>query len=52
VRADLPRGLQSVGVTRTDLEALADDAARQWTGRFNPRAFDAKGALALYRAAY
>ena len=52
VRADLPRGLQSVGVTRADLEALADDAARQWTGRFNPRAFDAKGALALYREAY
>ena len=52
VRAELPRGLQAVGVARADLEALAEDAARQWTGRFNPRAFDAKGALALYREAY
>ena len=52
VRAELPRGLQSVGVARADLPALAEEAARQWTGRFNPRAFDAEGALALYREAY
>ena len=52
VRAELPRGLRSVGVAHADLEPLAEDAARQWTGRFNPRAFDAEGALTLYREAY
>lgn len=52
VRAELPRGLSAVGVARADLVALAEDAAQQWTGRFNPRAFDAEGALALYREAY
>jgi alcohol dehydrogenase len=52
VRAEMPRGLQAVGVARADLAALAEDAARQWTGQFNPRAFDAQGALALYREAY
>ncbi|HZG52565.1 MAG TPA: iron-containing alcohol dehydrogenase [Pyrinomonadaceae bacterium] len=34
-----------------DLETLAADAARQWTGTFNPRPFDAGGALELYRRA-
>ena len=52
VRAELPRGLQSVGVAPADLPSLAEEAAAQWTGRFNPRAFDAEGALALYREAY
>ena len=52
VRAGLPRGLSAVGVPRADLRALAEDAAQQWTGRFNPRAFDALGALALYQEAY
>jgi alcohol dehydrogenase len=33
------------------LETLAADAARQWTGTFNPRPFDADGALELYRRA-
>jgi hypothetical protein len=35
-----------------DLQQLADAAAQQWTGRFNPRAFDAAGALELYRTAF
>ena len=35
------------GVRRDDLPALADDAAGQWTGRFNPRPFDAR---ALWRS--
>jgi alcohol dehydrogenase len=51
VRAGLPRRLGSVGVDAGDLLALATDAAEQWTGRFNPRPFDAAGALELYRAA-
>ena len=52
VRAGLPRGLQSQGVAQADLAALAEEAALQWTGRHNPRAFDREGALALYREAY
>jgi alcohol dehydrogenase len=35
-----------------ELEMLAAEAARQWTGTFNPRPFDAGGALALYRRAF
>jgi alcohol dehydrogenase len=52
VRAGLPRGLRSVGVVADDLGALATDAAEQWTGRFNPRPFDAAGAHELFRAAF
>jgi alcohol dehydrogenase len=49
---DLPRGLRSIGVPEADLGALAAEAAEQWTGRFNPRPFDAKAAQELYCAAY
>jgi hypothetical protein len=31
---------------------LAEEAAEQWTGRFNPRPFDAAGALEIYQCAY
>jgi alcohol dehydrogenase class IV len=48
----LPRGLRGAGVVEADLKQLADEAAQQWTGRFNPRAFDAAGALELYRTAF
>jgi alcohol dehydrogenase len=51
VRAGLPRGLRAAGVAEADLEALADEAALQWTGRFNPRPFDRDAALLLYREA-
>jgi alcohol dehydrogenase len=39
------------GVEEADLPALAELAAQQWTGGFNPRPFDAAGALEIYRAA-
>ena len=48
----LPRTLRDLGVARADLSVLAADAAREWTGTFNPRAFDASGALYLYESAY
>jgi alcohol dehydrogenase len=44
--------LREVGVEAAALPQLADEAAKQWTGTFNPRPFDAGGALELYRAAY
>ena len=49
-------GLQSslsvAGVGRDQLPALAEEAARQWTGSFNPRPFDLAGALEVYECAY
>jgi alcohol dehydrogenase class IV len=44
--------LRDHGVTVDALPELADLAAQQWTGAFNPRPFDAEGALEIYRAAY
>ncbi len=40
------------GVPGEALPALADLAAQQWTGTFNPRPSDAVAALEVYRAAY
>ncbi len=48
----LPRRLRDAGVREDDLPALAQDAAGQWTGRFNPRPLDAAGAMEVYRCAY
>jgi alcohol dehydrogenase class IV len=49
---NLRRRLSESGVPEGDLPALAEEAAGQWTGRFNPRAFDAAGALEVYEWAY
>jgi alcohol dehydrogenase len=48
----LPSRLSEVGVTEEALPELAELAAQQWTGTFNPRPFDAVGALEIYEAAY
>jgi alcohol dehydrogenase len=48
----LPRDLRAVGVSREDLPALAQEAANQWTGGFNPRPFDAAGAREIYECAF
>jgi alcohol dehydrogenase len=47
----MPRTLTELGVAQGDLDALAADAATQWTGQHNPRAFDARAARALYERA-
>jgi alcohol dehydrogenase len=44
--------LADAGVVEESLPELAQLAAQQWTGTFNPRPFDAAGALEIYRAAY
>lgn len=49
---NLPATLRDVGVRREDLPALAEDASSQWTGRFNPRAFDSAGAREVYECAF
>jgi alcohol dehydrogenase len=48
----LPARLRDAGVRREDLESLSVAAGKQWTGTFNPRAFDAGAALALYDQAF
>jgi alcohol dehydrogenase len=50
--AGLPSQLRAANVPPQDLPLLAEEAAVQWTGRFNPRPLDVGGALDLYRAAY
>ena len=47
----LPRSLDDIGASASDIPALAADAATQWTGTHNPRAFDATAAAALYERA-
>ena len=52
VLGSLPRRLRAAGVVEADLGALAEEAAQQWTGRFNPRPFDAAAARELYAEAF
>ena len=46
-----PATLSEVGVTEDAIQELADLAAQQWTGTFNPRPFDAQGAREIYSKA-
>jgi alcohol dehydrogenase len=48
----LPRTLQEAGASKDDLHVLAKEASEQWTGTFNPRPFDANGALEIYQCAF
>ena len=48
----LSLALRDVGVEAEFLPELAAQAAQQWTGTFNPRPFDAAGALEIYSAAF
>src|ERR1044071_3463739 len=48
----LPRCLGEEGAPAGDLAGLAGEGALQWTGQFNPRAFDAAAALRIYERAY
>ena len=48
----LPRDLKAAGVPERDLPRLAEEAASQWTGQFNPREFGEADALELYKCAY
>jgi len=48
----LPEKLGEQGIARSDLSVLANEAASQWTGRFNPRPFGATEALEVYECAF
>ena len=50
--AGLDSGLEAAGVLRSDLPALAEEASKQWTGRFNPRPFGIQEALEVYEWAF
>lgn len=47
-----PPGLAAAGASKDDVEMLAHEAAEQWTGTFNPRAFDEAGAREIYERAW
>lgn len=49
---ELHQDLRTAGVRRDELRELAAEASKQWTGQFNPRPFDATGALEVYESAY
>jgi alcohol dehydrogenase len=49
--ASLPSSLREAGIPAEALPRLADEAAAQWTGRFNPRPLNAAGALEIYERA-
>lgn len=49
---NLPNRLSRLNIPQTDLAMLAEAAAKQWTGTFNPRPWDATGALEVYQWAY
>jgi alcohol dehydrogenase len=50
--ANLPTTLSACGVSDGIFPVLAEEAAQQWTGRFNPRPVTETDLLHLYQAAY
>lgn len=51
-QAELPEKLSQCNVERTRLPQLAEDAAKQWTGTFNPRRVGVAELLQLYEVAF
>ena len=49
---NLPSKLRDLNIPPADLAMLAEEAAKQWTGTFNPRAWTAAGAWEVYQWAY
>jgi alcohol dehydrogenase len=50
--SQLPTSLSALGVTRTILPLLAEEAAQQWTARFNPRPVTEEDILSIFQAAF
>src|SRR5882672_1009033 len=51
VAGNLPRSLSALDIPKTALPTLAEEAAKQWTGGFNPRIWNLEGAMEVYEAA-
>jgi alcohol dehydrogenase len=49
--AGLPGTLREAGIPAEALPRLSEEAGKQWTGKFNPRPFDAASALEIYQCA-
>lgn len=49
--AGIARSLTDLKVPQSSFDTLAQEAAHQWTARFNPRPIDTAGFLSLYKAA-
>ena len=49
--AQFPRSLADCGLKKSDIPKLAEEAASQWTAKFNPREINAAGFRTLYTAA-
>jgi len=47
----LPASLGAIDVYQRDLTKLAEEAAKQWTGSFNPREWNYEGAMEVYETA-
>jgi alcohol dehydrogenase len=47
----LPNSLQAAGISKSDFPKLAEEAAKQWTGSFNPRDWSFEGAMEVYEKA-
>jgi len=50
--AGLPSNLRDAGIPEEALPRLSEEAAKQWSGKFNPQPFSAAAALEIYQAAY
>lgn len=50
--AKMPRSLAECGVDKSKIKLLAEEAAKQWTATFNPRAITVADFVALYEAAF
>ena len=50
--AQIARSLADLGVKRSKVKVLAEEAAQQWTAGFNPRPLTTKDFTALYEAAF
>ena len=50
--AGLAATLRDAGIPQEALPRLAEEAGKQWTGKFNPLPFSASAALDIYQAAY
>ena len=50
--AELPERLRDFEIQREDLPQLAEEAAKEWTGKFNPRPVSEVELLELYESTY
>ncbi len=50
--AGIPRSLADCGVESPKIKTLAEEAAKQWTANFNPRALTVADFVGLYEAAF